>query len=71
MKILLNGLIERRINFMKKFVVINYITTYKEVDADTREEAIELALTESPHEAKERTVVKRCGLNELTNTGRF
>ena len=56
---------------MKKFVVINHITTYKEVDADTREEAIELALTESPHEAKERTVVKRCGLNELTNTGRF
>ena len=56
---------------MKKFVVINYITTYTEVDADTREEAIELALTESIHEAKERTIVKQCALNQLTNTGRF
>jgi|TARA_R100000482_G_scaffold30975_1_gene10059 hypothetical protein len=56
---------------MKRFVVINYITTYKEIDADTREEAIELALTELPHEAKERTIVKQCDLSQLTNTGRF
>ena len=56
---------------MKKFVVVNYITTYKEVKADTREEAIELASLELPHEAKERTVVKQCDLNELTVTGRF
>ena len=55
---------------MKKFVVINYITTYKEVDADTREEAIEVAITESPHEAKERTIVKKCSLDQLRNTGR-
>ena len=44
---------------MKKFVVVNYITTYKEVEADTREEAIEVALTMSPDEMSERTVVKR------------
>ena len=62
---------EKGTKLMKKFVVINYITTYKEVDADTREEAIELALTESIHEAKERTIVKQCALNQLTNTGRF
>ena len=43
---------------MKKFVVVNYITTYKEVEADTREEASEVALSLSPDEAKERTVVK-------------
>ena len=56
---------------LKKFVVINYITTYKEVVADTREEAIELASLELPHEAKERTGVKQCDLNELHVTGRF
>ena len=44
---------------MKKFVVVNHITTYKEVEADTREEAIEVALTMSPDEMSERTVVKR------------
>ena len=37
---------------MKKFVVVNHITTYKEVEASTREEAIELALSLSPDEAK-------------------
>ena len=56
---------------MKKFVVVNYITTYKEVEADTREEAIEVALTMSPDELSERTVVKQCDLNELHVTGRF
>ena len=56
---------------LKKFVVVNYITTYKEVEADTREEAIEVALSLSPDEAKERTVVKQCDLNELHVTGRF
>ena len=44
---------------MKKFVVVNYITTYKEVEADTREEAIEVSLTMSPDELSERTVVKK------------
>ena len=44
---------------MKKFVVVNYITTYKEVEADTREEAIEVALTMSPDTLSERTVVKK------------
>jgi len=44
---------------MKKFIVVNHITTYKEVEADTREEAIEVALTMSPDEMSERTVVKR------------
>ena len=56
---------------MKKFVVVNHITTYKEVEASTREEAIELALSLSPDEAKERTVAKQCDLNELHVTGRF
>ena len=56
---------------MKKFFVVNHITTYKEVEASTREEAIELALSLSPDEAKERTVVKQCDLNELHVTGRF
>ena len=49
---------------MKKFVVVNYITTYKEVEADTREEAIEVALTMSPDTLSERTVVKRGCSNE-------
>ena len=44
---------------MKKFVVVNHITTYKEVEADTREEAIELAETMSPDTLSERTVVKK------------
>ena len=47
---------------MKKFVVVNYITTYKEVEADTREEAIEVALTMSPNTLSERTVVKKGGV---------
>ena len=44
---------------MKKFLVVNYITTEKLVEADTREEAIEVALTMSPDTLSERTVVKR------------
>ena len=44
---------------MKKFVVVNYITTEKLVEADTREEAIEVALTMSPDTLSERTVVKK------------
>jgi len=44
---------------MKKFLVVNYITTEKLVEADTREEAIELAETMSPDTLSERTVVKR------------
>ena len=44
---------------MKKFLVVNYITTEKLVEADTREEAIEVALTMSPDEMSEHTVVKR------------
>ena len=46
-----------------KYVVVNYITTYKEVEADTREEAIEVALTMSPDTLSERTVVKK-GVNQ-------
>ena len=56
---------------MKKFVVVNHITTYKEVEADTREEAIEVALTMSPDEMSERTVVRKGDLNELIVKGRF
>ena len=48
-----------------KYVVVNYITTYKEVEADTREEAIEVALTMSPDSMSERTVVKKGDLNEV------
>ncbi len=48
---------------MKKFVVVNYITTEKLVEADTREEAIEVALTMSPDTLSERTVVKK-GVNQ-------
>ena len=44
---------------MKKFLVVNHITTEKLVEADTREEAIEVALTMLPDTLNERTVVKR------------
>jgi len=44
---------------MKKFLVVNHITTEKLVEADTREEAIEVALTMSPDTLRERTVVKK------------
>jgi len=44
---------------MKKFTVVNHITTYKEVEADTRQEAIEVALTMSPNEISEKTIVKK------------
>ena len=40
-----------------EFVVVNYITTYKEVEADTREEAIEKTM--SPNTLSKRTVVKK------------
>ena len=42
-----------------KFVVVNHITTSKEVEADTREEAIEVAESMSPNTLSERTVVKK------------
>ena len=42
-----------------KYVVVNHITTYKEVEADTREEAIEVAETMSPNTLSKRTVVKK------------
>ena len=44
---------------MKKFTVVNHITTYKEVEADTREEAIEVALTMLADEVSEKTIVKK------------
>lgn len=44
---------------MKKYTVISHITTSKEVVADTREEAIELAETMTPHSISEKTIVKK------------
>ena len=44
---------------MKKFLVVNHVTTEKLVEAETREEAIEVAESMSPNTLSERTVVKK------------
>ena len=42
---------------MKKFLVVNHVTTEKLVEAETREEAIEVSLTKLPDTVSDRLEV--------------